>query len=117
MIEPSFQEAFTDEWVESHLQNHQHELVILRQVVPWQSIIDGLVSLYDGTGGRFGKSLRIMVALIIVARLRQLRILLGKSLKGGKADELIRENPLHECHPHPTNGPYSEPDWINQQYR
>jgi IS5 family transposase len=46
--------------------------VILRQVIPWQAIITQLTQFYDDNSGRSGKSLRIMVALLILARLRSM---------------------------------------------
>ncbi len=49
-----------------------NELVILRQVIPWQAIITQLTQFYDDNSGRSGKSLRVMVALLILARLRSL---------------------------------------------
>ena len=49
-----------------------HELVILRQVIPWSEIITRLASFYDPQKGCYGKSLRILVALLLVSRLRQL---------------------------------------------
>jgi hypothetical protein len=35
MIESSFEEAFSKEWVETQITNSANELVILRQVIPW----------------------------------------------------------------------------------
>ena len=72
MIESSFQEAFSQEWVENQITDPTNELVILRQVIPWQAIINQLAQFYDGTSGRLGKSLRVMVALLILLRLRLL---------------------------------------------
>ena len=72
MIESSFEEAFSKEWVETQIANSTNELVILRQVIPWQVIINQLTQFYDDNNGRSGKSLRVMVALLILARLRSL---------------------------------------------
>ncbi len=72
MIESSFEEAFSKEWVETQITDSTNELVILRQVVPWQAIITHLTQFYDDNSGRSGKSLRVMVALLILARLRSL---------------------------------------------
>ena len=44
----------------------------MRQVIPWPRIIDRLVSFYDPRQGRLGASLRTLIALLIVAKLRQL---------------------------------------------
>ena len=70
MIESSFEEAFSQEWVETQITDSTNELVILRQVIPWQAIIIQLTQFYDDNSGRSGKSLRVMVALLILARLR-----------------------------------------------
>jgi transposase, IS5 family len=72
MIESSFEEAFSKEWVETQITDSTNELVILRQVIPWQAIISQLTQFYDDNSGRLGKSLRVMVALLILARLRSL---------------------------------------------
>ncbi len=72
MIESSFEEAFSKEWVETQITDSTNELVILRQVIPWQAIITQLTQFYDDNSGRSGKSLRVMVALLILARLRSL---------------------------------------------
>ena len=73
MIESSFEEAFSKEWVETQITDSTNELVILRQVIPWQAIIAHLTQFYDDIGGRSGKSLRIMVALLILGRLCKIR--------------------------------------------
>jgi IS5 family transposase len=44
----------------------------LRQIIPWQSIIDGLVPFYNLKTGRTGCALRTLSAVSILARLRQL---------------------------------------------
>ncbi len=72
MIESSFEEAFSKEWIETQITDSTNELVILRQVIPWQAIISQLTQFYDDNSGRSGKSLRVMVALLILARLRSL---------------------------------------------
>jgi len=72
MIAPCFEEAFSKEWVQTQITDQTNELVILRQTIPWQRIIDRLVQFYNSEKGRIGKSLRIVVALVILSRLRQL---------------------------------------------
>ncbi len=72
MIESSFEEAFSKEWVETQITDSTNELVILRQVIPWQAIITQSTQFYSNDSGRSGKSLRIMVALLILGRLRLL---------------------------------------------
>jgi IS5 family transposase len=72
MIESGFEEAFSKEWIETQITDSTNELVVLRQVIPWQVIITQLTQFYDDNNGRSGKSLRIMVALLILSRLRSL---------------------------------------------
>lgn len=84
MIESSFEEAFSEEWVETQITDSTNELVILRQVIPWQAIIKQLTQFYSNGSGRLGKSLRVMVALLILSRLR--------SLSDDKVVEQVKEN-------------------------
>jgi hypothetical protein len=72
MVASGFKEAFSVEWVKENIKDSSNDLVIFRQVIPWQAIIDGLVQFYRKGKGRFGKSLRMMVALSITGRLRHL---------------------------------------------
>ena len=71
MISQTFQEVFSPQWVKTHLSHPTHDLIILRRVIPWQSIIDGLVPYYDLKKGRTGCALRTLSAISILARLRQ----------------------------------------------
>ncbi len=72
MIESSFEEAVSKEWVKTQINDLTNELVILRQIISWQTIISQLTQFYESNSGRIGKSLRVMVALIILSRLRSL---------------------------------------------
>jgi IS5 family transposase len=72
MISRTFEDVFSPQWVETHIIDPTHDLVILRHIMPWQSIIDQLVSSYNPNKGRPGHSLRILVGTSMVARLRQL---------------------------------------------
>ena len=72
MIAQTFEEVFSPQWVSTHIINPAHDLVILRHIIPWQPIIDQLVSFYDRKKGRTGRSLRILVGVSMAARLRQL---------------------------------------------
>jgi IS5 family transposase len=84
MIKSSFEEAFSKEWVETQITDSANELVILRQVIPWQAIITQLTTFYSNDSGRLGKSLRVMVALLILSRLR--------SLSDNNVVEQVKEN-------------------------
>ena len=72
MIAQTFDEVFSPQWVNTHLSHPTHDLIILRQLIPWQPIIDGLVPFYNLHQGRTGCALRTLVAVSILARLRQL---------------------------------------------
>ncbi len=72
MITQTFQDAFSPEWVKTHLPNPTHDLIILRPLIPWQPIMDGLVPFYNVSKGRTGCDLRTLSAVSILARLRGL---------------------------------------------
>ncbi len=72
MIVQTFEDAFCPEWIQTHLANPTHDLIILRHIIPWQPIIERLVPFYNPHKGRPGHSLRLLVATSILARLRQL---------------------------------------------
>ncbi len=72
MIAQTFEEVFSPQWVQTHLSNPTHDLIILRHIIPWQSIIDGLVPFYNPEQGRTGCALRTLSAVSILSRLRGL---------------------------------------------
>src|ERR671910_524430 len=72
MIAQTFVEVFSPQWITTHLSHSTHDLIILRQLIPWQSIMDGLVPFYNLKQGRTGCALRTLSAVSILARLRQL---------------------------------------------
>jgi len=72
MIEKSFKEAFSAEWVNRNIIDPTHDLVVLRDVIPWKKIIMQLSSFYDKDKGAIGKSLRMMIAILIVLKHYQL---------------------------------------------
>ena len=43
MIAQTFDEVFSSQWINTYLSYPTHDLIILRQLIPWQPIIDGLV--------------------------------------------------------------------------
>jgi transposase, IS5 family len=71
MIAQTFDEVFSPQWINTHLSHSTHDLIILRQLIPWQSIIDGLVPFYNLKQGRTGCALRTLSAVALLARLRQ----------------------------------------------
>ncbi|WP_446011667.1 hypothetical protein [Candidatus Electrothrix sp.] len=70
MIERTFSEAFSEEWVKQNINASTNEFVILRKIIPWQKIIRRLSKFYSNKDGRLGKSLRVLIGLVIVSRLR-----------------------------------------------
>jgi len=68
MIRNIFEESFSPEWVEANIKNPIHELVMIRRIIPWQKITNRLCRFYNNSKGPFGKSLRMMTALLIVMR-------------------------------------------------
>ncbi len=72
MIAQTFDEVFSPQWVNTHLTHSTHDLLILRQIIPWQPIINGLVSSYNLKKGRTGHALRTLVGVSILSRLREL---------------------------------------------
>lgn len=72
MIAQTFQDAFSPQWIKTHLTNPTHDLILLRHIIPWYPLIDRLVPFYNPQKGRTGHSLRILVAASLLSRLRQL---------------------------------------------
>ena len=72
MIAQTFDEVFSPEWIKTHLPKSTHDLIILRPLIPWQPIIEGLLPNYNLKKGRPGHALRTLVGVSILARLRQL---------------------------------------------
>lgn len=46
MIARTFEDVFSPQWVETHIIDPTHDLVILRHIIPWQSIVERLVPFY-----------------------------------------------------------------------
>lgn len=92
MIAHTFQDAFSAQWIKTHLPNRTHDLIILRQIIPWQTIIASLLPFYNTKKGRIGCSLRTLSAVSILARLRD--------LSDRKVIEHIQENRYMQyfCH-------------------
>ena len=84
MIEESFNEVHQQDWLSTHIRDWDHELTIFRQVIPWQKIINQLRGYDDDKAGRLGKNLRLVVAVVILGKLRRI---------GDQAViDLVREN-------------------------
>jgi IS5 family transposase len=72
MIQLTYKDAFSSEWVAANITNPTDELVILRKVIPWGNISKQLQKYYHCSKGALGKPIRMMVALLIVMKLRGL---------------------------------------------
>lgn len=68
MIETSFKEAFSTQWIKSNITDPTQDLVVLRDVIPWGKIIMRLSSFYSKDKGAIGKSLRVVIAILIVMK-------------------------------------------------
>lgn len=68
MIKNSVENAFSSEWVERNITNSNHELVIIREIIPWEIITRKLCQFYDKFHGPYGKPLQMMVALLVVMK-------------------------------------------------
>ena len=72
MIETSFKEAFSAQWVNRNIIDRTHDPVVLRDVIPWEKIIVRLSSFYSVDKGASGKSLRTVTAVLILMKHCQL---------------------------------------------
>ena len=68
MIETSFKEAFSTQWVNRNIVDRTQDPVVLRDVIPWEEIIVRLSSFYSEDKGASGKSLRMVIAILIVMK-------------------------------------------------
>jgi len=85
MIASTFSEVHSKEWIKTHLPDPTNELIIFRRVIPWGSIVEQLVEFYHSQKGALGKSLRMMVAILLLSKLR--------NLSDRKVISFIKENP------------------------
>ncbi len=72
MMQDTYTDVFAPEWIKANITDPIHELVILRKVIPWGSISKRLQRYYHQSKGPLGKPIRMMVALLIVMKLRGL---------------------------------------------
>ncbi len=72
MMQDTYTDVFSPEWIAANITDPIHELVILRQVIPWGNISTRLQKYYHRSKGPLGKPIRMMVALLIVMKLRGL---------------------------------------------
>lgn len=72
MIEKTFEKVFPTEWFDANITNLIHELIIMEAIIPWEKIVSRLCQFYDNSRGPVGKSLRMMIAILIAMRYYQL---------------------------------------------
>lgn len=72
MMQDTYTDVFSLEWIKTNLTNPIHELVILSKVIPWGNVSKRLQRYYHPSKGPQGKPIRMMVALLIVMKLRGL---------------------------------------------
>lgn len=72
MIARTYEEVHSKAWIAQHMADHTHELFVLRKVIPFQKIMRSLWSYYSKSRGRLGKDLRVMIAVLILGKLRKL---------------------------------------------
>ncbi|MDM8539210.1 transposase, partial [Desulfobacterales bacterium HSG17] len=64
----TFEKAFSPEWFDRNITNLIHELIIMEAIIPWEKIVSRLSQFYNDSKGAFGKSLRMMTAILIVMK-------------------------------------------------
>ncbi|MBF0201482.1 MAG: transposase [Desulfamplus sp.] len=72
MIKKNFEDSFTQEWIDNNITDPTNELVILRQIIPWDKLTEELSQFYNDTKGRIGKSIRVVIAVLLLSKLRLL---------------------------------------------
>ncbi len=72
MMQDTYTDVFSPEWIAANITDPIHELVILRKVIPWGNISKRLQQYYHRSKGPLAKPVRMMVALLIVMKLRGL---------------------------------------------
>ena len=97
MIRSDYQDVYDKEWVREHLRESSHELILFRQIIPWQKIINHLKQYYSKDKGRTGKDLCMMVGFLVLGKVR--------GLGDEKTLELVLENDYarYFCHASPDN--------------
>jgi len=72
MIENTFNDNFSQEWIAKNITDSNNELVILREIIPWEKIVKELSQFYSKTKGCYGKPIRVVIAVLILGKLRHL---------------------------------------------
>lgn len=72
MIATTYEEVHPKTWILQHITDPTHELFLLGKVIPFQKIMRSLTGYYSASRGRLGKDLRVMIAVLILGKLRQI---------------------------------------------
>ena len=72
MMQDTYTDVFSLEWLKANITDPIHELVILGKVIPWGHISKRLQQYSHQSKGPLGKPIRMMVALLIAMKLRGL---------------------------------------------
>ncbi len=72
MMQDTYENVFSSEWIKANITDPIHELVILDKVIPWGNISTRLQKYYHRSKGPMAKPIRMMVALLIAMKLRGL---------------------------------------------
>ena len=62
MMQDTYENVFSSEWIAANITDPIHEWVILCQVIPWGTISQRLQKYYHRSKGPMGKPIRMMVA-------------------------------------------------------
>ena len=72
MVNLDYKEVYDQNWIRENLKNTQHELIILRQIIPWMEIVHHLKQYYSEKKGRTGLNLYMMVGILLLGKIRVL---------------------------------------------
>ena len=97
MVNLDYKEVYDQNWIRENLKNTQHELIILRQIIPWMEIVHHLKQYYSEKKGRTGLNLYMMVGILLLGKIRV--------LSDEKTLDLVLENEYarYFCHVAPRD--------------
>lgn len=72
MIKQTFTDAFDQDWIKRNITDPTNEMVLIRQIIPWDQLVDELSQFYCESKGRIGSSIRIVVAVLLLSKFRNL---------------------------------------------
>ncbi|MBF0202680.1 MAG: transposase [Desulfamplus sp.] len=72
MINNNFSESFSQEWINKNITDPTNELVVMRKIIDWEKMVNQLSQFYCASKGRIGISIRVIVAVLLLSKLRGL---------------------------------------------